>query len=398
MATFTALAATGVNSDLLFPGLRGGDNYHTITDTADTFSIQYDADGNRPGTGLVVTFHGSSFHYGADFMPDGGTVDSIRLSSGFITLGKWVFDTPVGSLEDYLDKNGPTAAIIAALEEFNGNSGNDRLVGHGGLDKFYAGGGNDTIVLGASSNGSTVDGGTGTDTLEVQASVSLSLSKVSSIEALTFNTLSGASVQFSFGDFGSNPLPSDFNVTGDSHANNIELHPVFANIAVSLDLSHFSFTNWDNGTDSVTIKGAHEDDTLIGSRVSDHIDGDLGADLIRGGLGRDFLTGGGDADTFDFNSIKETKKGAAHRDVISDFQRGTDDIDLRGMDAQKGVGGNQKFEWIGSHDFNHEKGELHYVKHGSDVVVEGDVNGNGHADFQILVQDLHKLGAGDFLL
>ncbi|MEZ5826991.1 MAG: hypothetical protein R3D30_04820 [Hyphomicrobiales bacterium] len=397
MATFTALAATGVNSDLLFPGLRGGDNWHTLTDTADTFSIQYDADGNRPGTGLVVTFHGSSFHYGADYMPDGGTVDSITLSSGFLTLGRWNFDTPVGSLEDYLDKNGPTAEIIGALEKFNGNAGDDRLLGHGNQDEFHAGGGNDTIVLSTNNSGSTVDGGAGFDTLELQGANQLNLAKVTSIEAVSFNSLFGASVTFFGSEIGNGGLSSALHVTGDSHANSLEFSPSLAGTSMSIDLSGFTFSNWDTEADSVTINGGALADTLIGSKVSDHINGGLGGDLIRGGLGQDFLTGGADHDIFDFNSVKESKVGSTHRDNIMDFESGTDDIDLRTIDAKKGVHGNQKFDFIGKHGFHDVKGELRYKDLGSKVIVQGDTNGDGKADFEIWV-NADALNAHDFLL
>jgi len=60
--------------------------------------------------------------------------------------------------------------------------------------------------------------------------------------------------------------------------------------------------------------------------------------------------------------------------------------------------GNQAFKFIGKQDFHHHKGELHYFKQGSHITVEGDTNGDGHADFQIQVNGVGKLGAGDFIL
>ena len=91
-----------------------------------------------------------------------------------------------------------------------------------------------------------------------------------------------------------------------------------------------------------------------------------------------------------------TRKGA-NRDVITDFVSGLDHIDLTGIDAKTG-NGNQAFKWIGKQGFHHHKGELHYVKHGGNVIVQGDVNGNGKADFEILVQHHTSLAAHDFLL
>jgi len=71
--------------------------------------------------------------------------------------------------------------------------------------------------------------------------------------------------------------------------------------------------------------------------------------------------------------------------------------DLRTIDAESGAG-NQAFHFIGAHAFNHVKGELHTVRSGSNVIVQGDVNGDAKADFEILVLNKASLGAGDFLL
>jgi Ca2+-binding RTX toxin-like protein len=113
------------------------------------------------------------------------------------------------------------------------------------------------------------------------------------------------------------------------------------------------------------------------------------------------MIGGAGRDIFDFNSIAETRTGAT-RDVIVDFTHGNnvtgDDIDLRGIDAQAGVAGNQAFHFIGAQSFHHAKGELRYVKVGTSVIVQGDLNGDAKADFEILVQHHTSLAAGDFLL
>ena len=73
-----------------------------------------------------------------------------------------------------------------------------------------------------------------------------------------------------------------------------------------------------------------------------------------------------------------------------------DDIDLGTIDAQSG-GGNQKFKWIGKQGFHDKKGELHYVDKGSTVIVQGDTNGDGKADFEIFMK-AGALSKGDFLL
>jgi serralysin len=99
----------------------------------------------------------------------------------------------------------------------------------------------------------------------------------------------------------------------------------------------------------------------------------------------------------------EAPKGAL-RDEVLDFSGvggELDKIDLSGIDAKKGVAGNQAFKFIGAQKFHHKVGELHIVKHGTYVTVEGDIDGNGKADFQIdvhnLTDTLNSLLKGDFI-
>jgi len=145
------------------------------------------------------------------------------------------------------------------------------------------------------------------------------------------------------------------------------------------------------------------DNILIGNTNANSLNGRAGDDILTGGLGKDMLSGGIGADIFDFNLKTESKKGAL-RDVITDFDKGVDDIDLAGIDAKSGVAGNQTFKFIANHNFHHKKGELHYVKHNEPgaahdkTIIEGDTNGDGKADFQIELSGLIKLTAGDFAL
>lgn len=147
-----------------------------------------------------------------------------------------------------------------------------------------------------------------------------------------------------------------------------------------------------------TMSGLGGDDRLVGGQGSDHEMGGTGNDTLVGGLGRDFLTGGTGRDTFDFNDSSESGTTSASRDVIFDFTQGKDHIDLRGIDANSGLAGNNAFQWIGSQGFHHTAGELHFRDAGANVLVEGDVNGDGHADFSVLVKNVASVMSGDFLL
>ena len=120
--------------------------------------------------------------------------------------------------------------------------------------------------------------------------------------------------------------------------------------------------------------------------------------------GRDVMTGGLGHDVFDFNRIGETGKTGATRDVITDFTHGQDKIDLFDIDAKQGTVKNDAFKFIGTHDFHHVKGELHDFKINNPgkahdyTIVEGNVNGDGNADFQIALKGLIALTKGDFIL
>lgn len=59
-------------------------------------------------------------------------------------------------------------------------------------------------------------------------------------------------------------------------------------------------------------------------------------------------------------------------------------------------GGNQAFKFIKKQDFHDKKGELRYKVKKGDAIVQGDVNGDGKADFSIHVDNVSKLKASDF--
>jgi hypothetical protein len=154
--------------------------------------------------------------------------------------------------------------------------------------------------------------------------------------------------------------------------------------------------------DPKIFTGTANADTWKGGNFADQISGEAGTDTLTGGFSKDRLTGGDDGDIFNFDFRGETRKGAG-RDVITDFQHGIDDIDLSGIDARSGAN-NQAFKWIGGADFHDRKGELHFVKINKPgqlqdkTIIEGDVNGDGRADFQIELSGLIHLSKGDFVL
>ena len=150
----------------------------------------------------------------------------------------------------------------------------------------------------------------------------------------------------------------------------------------------------ENGED--TLFGGSEDDTLRGGKDDDVLKGQSGSDVLDGGRNRDKLFGGSEDDIFDFNKTTESKVGSA-RDIIFDLERGLDQIDVKDIDAKKSKSGDQKFKWIGKDDFTGKEGQLRYEDKGAKVFVQGDVNGNGKANFEIMVK-VGRVGEDDFIL
>jgi hypothetical protein len=150
------------------------------------------------------------------------------------------------------------------------------------------------------------------------------------------------------------------------------------------------------------IQGVDGADFLFGFGGNDTLLGGLGNDSLCGGLGKDMLNGGDGADHFRFTSIKDSGIALAARDLIEDFESGIDIIDLAHIDAISVNGaGDDTFNFIGGQSFSGVAGQLRVYATADGQIVEGDVNGDGNADFSIELYDpTHAitLTTGDFLL
>lgn len=140
-------------------------------------------------------------------------------------------------------------------------------------------------------------------------------------------------------------------------------------------------------------------DKITGGSGNDKLEGFGGNDVLYGRQGADRLYGGSGADAFTFKSVRDSTIDAGGRDTIQDFSASQKDrIDLRSIDANTNAGGNQAFSFIGKNDFHNKAGELRYEKHGSGILVSGDVDGDGSADFSIYMKGLSSLSKGYFIL
>jgi hypothetical protein len=142
------------------------------------------------------------------------------------------------------------------------------------------------------------------------------------------------------------------------------------------------------------------DTTVVRDRgMRDHLEGFAGNDKLTAGIGADRLVGGAGADTFIYKSVDDSTFDYSGRDKIYDFSsKQKDKIDLRKVDANSSMIGNQVFTFIENQNFHNMAGEIRWEKVAGGAYIYGDVNGDGTADLSIFLKDVAKLAMDDFYL
>ena len=261
--------------------------------------------------------------------------------------------------------------------KLTGNSGanqlwgldfNDILNGGAGADHMFGGTGNDTYYV--DNAGDVVDetGGDGID--KVVSSRTFNLASASVIGQVENLTLSGS---------------ANLNGTGNS-LNNLITGNAGNNVL-----------NSGNGDDSLV--GGAGNDSLNGGAGNDKLNGGAGNDTLIGGTGADSLTGGLDADSFFYQSTAQSTVALTGRDTVMDFSSAEGDkIDVSTIDANSTLAGNQAFTFIGAAAFSNTAGELRAEVISGNTLISADINGNGVADFSVLVKGVTSMTSGDFIL
>ena len=171
---------------------------------------------------------------------------------------------------------------------------------------------------------------------------------------------------------------------------------------------NFENVNGGSRADSITgsiaanvLIGRDGGDTLVGLAGEDRLIGGGSRDTLNGGAARDIMTGGAERDFFVFTTTADSNVAARQRDIITDFQAGTDRFNISAIDANSGTAGNEAFSFIGSAAFTAGvAGQVRssFVVNTGKTLVEVDVNGDAVADFAVQLTGLITMQTTDFIL
>jgi serralysin len=239
----------------------------------------------------------------------------------------------------------------AGNDQIVAGDGNDTLIGGLGDDQIDGGAGDD-LVMGGIGDNDVLTGGTGNDTL----------SYVDSASAVTASLADGVATAA-----GGTDLISGFETLIGSR---------YADLLTG-------------GASTDRLVGDNGNDQLWGGGGEDLLEGGSGLDKLTGGAGQDRLSGGASGDQFIFAVAGDSAVGAA--DLILDFSQAEKD---KIVFDHMFVG---RASFIGDAVFSGHTGELRYDLSGADLIVSGDIDGDGTADFQIQLIGTQAITAGDFL-
>jgi serralysin len=236
-------------------------------------------------------------------------------------------------------------------------AGNDVVRGGDGDDRLWGNDGDDTLIGGAGAD--ILAGGRGVDTADYSAS------RTGVTVDLRFNAGTG------LGD----------EAEGDTLS-------MIENLIGGEGNDTFFASNL-----SGRLVGGAGNDFLFGSFGNDRLEGGAGNDSLFGADRADVLSGGSGADSFEFLDYFETRVG--REDQITDFSNAEGDrINLSSIDANSNTfGPNEAFVFLDAAAFTGTAGELRFANH----VLEGDVNGDGSAEFRIHL-NVGSLSEADLVL
>lgn len=417
--------------------INGGNGNDWMNFSSSSYSINIDLSTSKyiisPYTGAVVSsivnvenITGSNYNdaitgnsannifiggKGSDAINGGAGVDTASYARSTGVTANLILGTAIekyGSYTTYTDTLTSIENIVGSsfADVITGNSLNNTFTGGAGNDTIDGGAGVDAASFSTSYQGVKVNlttgsaTGHGTDTLlNIENVIGSGYSDTLTGNSGANSLLGGAGNDILTGGAGNDILNGG---TGTDWA---YYNTAISAVTVSLATTAAQITGGagsDSLTDIENLLGSKYSDTLIGSAVAnilnggagnDVLNGGAGNDTIIGGAGKDALSGGSGADIFSFSATTDSAKGT-NRDVIVDFVRGTDKIDLLAIDANVFTAGNQAFKLISSTAAFSAAGQVKF----SGGVLYGEVTGDQTADFEIALTGITALSSADFIL
>lgn len=282
---------------------------------------------------LVIAFTGSGkILYIKDYFTEhGGRIEKIVFSDGAV----WGLDDVKKALD--IETPPPPPPVEGKLvlgtadsETLEGTASHDTIDSGAGDDLMLGGAGDDLYRWAFGSGNDTISDSRGTDTLSIHAGSS----------EVQFTATGDDYSDLTISLYGQKLVIENYFLTAEDGGTieNIafsdgqvwQIGHIWKLLQVREGGSKDDVIYGKSGKDN--LKGNDGDDALFGGKGDDALAGGRGNDKLVGGSGSDVLTGGSDRDTFAFGSKSDVGLGK-YRDVIVDFTRGKDKIDLSGIDA-----------------------------------------------------------------
>jgi len=377
-----------------------------------------------------------------NFSDVGGLIGNVAVAKG-------------AAIENAIGGSGADTIIgNGSANRLQGNAGSDTLTGAGGADVFVftKGGGADIVTdftVGSDKLDGTAFGAyisiaqSGSDTLITFASTDTVRLTGVSASTITSNSFIGVSVppagpvtvngtsgadtlvggsgnDFLYGFAGGDKLDgkggademhggagADYyyvDNAGDKvielagEGNDTVLSTVTIGLSAAVENLTLTGTAAINGSGSSTanvIAGNDAGNQLSGYSGADQLFGKGGSDTLIGGAAADQLTGGAGRDVFLYSAMSDSTVAAPDR--ILDFDAASDTIDLRRLDANTALSGDQAFAWQSAFTGHAGEAVLAYDAGANVTTLTLDANGDGVADFKLLING-HVLGDSGFIL
>ncbi len=320
---------------------------------------------------------------------DGGAGRDTASYRGAIAIGSVTVNLLTGT-----SSGAQGVDTLVRIDNLIGSDFDDVLTGDKGVNQIAGGAGNDSL-----------DGGLGIDTVSyagTASAVTVSLlagqatGGAGTDQLLGFENIIGSEFGDSLtGDGGANVLvggAGDDLLDGQAGIDTADYKT--ARLGVVADLGAGTATLGLEADSLVSIEnliGSKFSDSLTGGLGVNMLDGGRGKDLIIGGAGADQLTGGAGNDVFRYLALGDSALAAM--DLITDLGA-KDIINLAALDADANTAGDQAFLQVAA--FTGAAGQLRltYDVYAHQTTLAVDVNGDGLADFALLIAGEHLSAAG----